>query len=127
MINIETWKLIEKLLIMTINNTKIILDVYLPYHFQGKNYEGRYVIYCGQLLGIRLNTMTSNKLKKFAKWPRKKTMNQKFHQSTSIFLQNRRNDFVIGQFSLKMLNLRIGLIFKEEVQHCLYEYSLYKY
>lgn len=112
---------------MTINNKKIILDVYLPYIYEGKNYEGRYIIFYGQLLGVRLNTMVTSRLKKFTKWPRKKVLYQKFQHSENIFLQNRRNDYIIGEFSLKMLNLRMGLIFKEEVEYCIYEYSLYEY
>ena len=98
-----------------------------PYTYEGKNYEGRYIIRCGQLLGVRLNTMVSSRLKKYSRWPRKKIIYQKFQHSDNIFLQNRRNDYVIGEFSLKMLNLRMGLVFQDEVEYCIYEYSLYEY
>jgi hypothetical protein len=86
----------------------LIIDLSLPYHDEhcsNRTFQGRYIIYDGVLLGVKLNTAMGKVGSAYSPWPRHRA------KQVELKLMGKESSFIIGDISVYLLNARIGLLF----------------
>jgi hypothetical protein len=81
-----------------------------------RTFLGRYIIFKGNLVGIRLSTNVDRLGPQFSAWPRHKA------KTATIKTLAKIRSILIGEIAIYLTNLRIGLLFESELETSAQEY-----
>lgn len=114
----HTQSILKNYLTASLTPNSPIIDLCLPFHDEAsrRTYLGRYIIFRGAIVGLRLSTRVGGLAPEFSSWPR--------HRATTAAIRahSKAYNIPIGEIALYLGNARVGLLFDWEVETAAQEY-----